>query len=164
MAFNPAMADVNSGELGARPTVVPVRWHSAGPNLDPGAHQRPIFYSRQDSIGGQDPDERSRKIPGRLQRDVDKKFIQSGDLRSSGQGLRSDYRYNGLAVFSLAAFEAQLFVQERDKTDQPQARHREGIELYQDIRKFLERALATSTNEYGVVESDGDIQHFNILA
>ena len=164
MAFNPAMADVNSGELGARPTVVPVRWHSAGPNLDPGAHQRPIFYSRQDSIGGQDPDERSRKIPGRLQRDVDKKFIQSVDLRSSGQGLRSAYRHDGLAVFSLATFEAQLFVQEMDKSDQPRTPHCEGIQFYQDIRKILESALAAPTDADDVIERDEDGQNVNMLA
>ena len=67
-------------------------------------------------------------------------------------------------MFSMAAFEAQLFMQDGEGADQTGTSHGEGIHFYQDVKSVLERALAAPTDADDVVERDANNQKVNLLA
>ncbi|MDG2032844.1 MAG: hypothetical protein P8J29_02790 [Rhodospirillales bacterium] len=165
MALNPAAAYVNSATSPAGAWEAQARGHTAGPAFAPQARQGPIIDLRHTNrFDGLDPDARGGRITDGFRRDVDEKFARDGDPRSSGGGFYGDYWDASLAVFSIAAFEAQLSVQDGEGSGQPQASHGEGIQFYQDIKTILERALAAPTDADAVVERDEDNQQVNLLA
>ena len=64
----------------------------------------------------------------------------------------------------MAAFEAQLSMQDGEGADKPGTSHGEGIQFYQNIKSVLERALAAPTDADDVIERDANNQKVNLLA
>lgn len=161
MALNPATAHVNSGAFPAGPGETQLR----GPAFVSRARHGPIIDLRHNSqFDGLDPDARGGRIADGSRRNIDEKFTRGADPRSSNDSFYGDYWDASLLVFSIAAFEAQLFVQDGEVSGQPRVSHGEGIQLYQDIKTVLERALASPTDADDVVARDDDTQLVRLLA
>ena len=165
MALNPAAANVNSGTSPAGAWEAPARGHAAGPAFAPQARQGPIIDLRHTNrFDGLDLDARGGRITDGFRRNVDEKFTRDGDPPSYGGSFYGDYWDASLAVFSIAAFEAQLFAQDGEGSGQPRASHSEGIQWYRDIKTVLERALAVPTDADDVVARNDDTHQVNLLA
>ncbi|MAI10703.1 MAG: hypothetical protein CBD27_10505 [Rhodospirillaceae bacterium TMED167] len=165
MALNPAAAHVNSSTSSAGVWEAPARGHAAGPAFAPQARQGSTIDLRHTSrFDGLVPDARGGRITDGFRRNIDEKFAGGGDPRSSNHGFYGDYWDASLAVFSIAAFEAQLFAQDGEGSGQPRASHSEGIQWYRDIKTVLERALAVPTDADDVVARNDDTHQVNLLA
>ena len=165
MALNPAAALINFAAPPPGTGEVAVRRNGVGSAFLAQSRQEPVIDPGQDSqFDGLNPDYRRTRIADISRRNTEDKFGRGGDLRSFGDGFYGDYWDAPLPVFSMAAFEAQLFMQDGEGADQPGTSHGEGIHFYQDIKSVLERALAAPTDADGVVERDADKQKVNLLA
>ena len=165
MALNPAAAHINFAAPPPGTGEVAVRRNGVGPAFVPQARQEPVIDPGHDSqFDGLNPDYRRTRIADVFRRNTEDKFARGGDLRSFGGGFYGDYWDASLPVFSMAAFEAQLFTQDGEGADQPGTSHGEGIHFYQDIKSVLERALAAPTDADDVVERDANNQKVNLLA
>ena len=165
MALNPAAAHINFAAHPPGKGEVAVRRNGVGPAFVAQARQEPVIDPGRDSqFDGLNPDYRRTRIADVSRRNTEDKLGQGGDLRSFGGGFYGDYWDAPLPVFSMAAFEAQLFMQDREGADQPGTSHGEGIHFYQDIKSVLERALAAPTDADDVIERDSDKQRVNLLA
>ena len=165
MALNPAAALINFAAPPPGTGELAVRRNGVGPAFLAQSRQEPVIDPGQDSqFDGLNPDYRRTRIADVFRRNTEDKFARGGDLRSFGGGFYGDYWDASLPVFSMAAFEAQLFSQDGEGADQPGTSHGEGIHFYQDIKSVLERALAAPTDADDVVERDGANQKVNLLA
>ena len=165
MALNPAAAHINFSASPPGTGDVAVRRNGVGPAFVPQARQEPVIDPRRDSqFDGLKPDSRRTQIADGFRRSTEDKLARAEDLRSFGGGFYDDYWDASLPVFSMAAFEAQLFMQDGEGADQPGTSHGEGIHFYQGIKSVLERALAAPTDADDVVERDADKQKVNLLA
>ena len=165
MALNPAAALINFAAPPPGTGEVAVRRNGVGSAFLAQSRQEPVIDPGQDSqFDGLNPDYRRTRIADISRRNTEDKFGRGGDLRSFRDGFYGDYWDAPLPVFSIAAFEAQLFMQDGEGADQPGTSHGEGIHFYQDIKSVLERALAAPTDADGVVERDADKQKVNLLA
>ena len=165
MALNPAEAHINFAVSPLGTGDASGRRNAAGPAFLPQARQGPTIDRGQDrQFDGLNPDSGRARIADGFHRNTEYKFARGGDLRSFGGGLYGDYWDASLPVFSMAAFEAQLSMQDRDGADQIGTSHGQGIEFYQNIKSVLERALAVPTDADDVLERDADNQRVNLLA
>ena len=165
MALYPATAHINFAAPPPGTGEMAVRRNGVGPAFAPQARQEPVIDPGHDSqFDGLNPDYRRTRIADVFRRNTEDKFARGGDLRSFAGGFYGDYWDASLPVFSIAAFEAQLFTQDGEGADQPGTSHGEGIHFYQDIKSVLERALAARTEVDDVVEKDANNQKVNLLA
>ena len=165
MALNPAAAHINFAVSPLGTSEASERRNAAGPAFLPQARQGPTIDPGQDrQFDGLNPDSRRTRIADGFHRNTEYKFARGGDPRSFGGGFYGDYWDASLPVFSMAAFEAQLSIQDGDGADQIDKSHGEGIEFYQNIKSVLERALAAPTDADDVIERDANNQKVNLLA
>ena len=163
MALNSAAAHIESNPSSSGAWDTTVRGHTVGPAPLP--QQQPIIDLRHTRrFQESDPDVVGDQIADSFRRNIDEKFERGSDLQSSRRGFYGDHRDASVVVFSIAAFEAQLFVQDGDGAGQPRASHDYGTQLYQDIKTVLERALASPTDAEDVFTKDDDTQQVNLLA
>ena len=165
MALNSAAAYVNSGVTPEGAREAPAHGQASGPAFVPQARQGPtIDFRYTNRFDGLDSDARNGPIMDGFRSNIDEKISGGGYSRSSNRGFYGDYWDASLAVFSVSAFEAQLFVQDGEGSSQPRASHSEGIQWYNDIKTVLERALASPTDADVVVARDDNTQQVNLLA
>ena len=165
MALNPATAHINFAAPPLGKGEAAVRRNGVGPAFVAQARQEPVIDPGHDSqFNRLNPDYRRTRIADFFRRNTEDTFGRGGDLRSFDDGFYGDYWDPPLPVFSMAAFEAQLFMQDGEGADQPGTSHGEGIHFYQGIKSILERALAAPTDADDVVERDADKQKVNLLA
>ena len=165
MALNPAAADISSGVSPVGLGGEQARGHAAAHGFVPRARQGPIIdlrhTSRFDSL---DDDVRGGGIADGLRRNIAEKYTRGEDPRSSSGGFSGDYWDGSLAVFSISAFEAQLYVQAEEGFGQPRASYGMEIQAYQDIKTVLERARSAPTDADDVFARKGVIQQVSLLA
>ena len=138
MALNPAEAHINFAVSPLGTGEASARRNTAGPAFLPQARQGSTIDPGQDrQFDGLNPDFRRARIADGFHRNTEYKFARGVDLRSFGGGFYGDYWDAPLPVFSMAAFEAQLFMQDGEGADQPGTSHGEGIHFYQAIFLLL---------------------------
>ena len=165
MALNPATVNVSPGVPGAVSPDGQMRAQAAGPGFAPQVRQGPVVDLRTPGqFGGLDADAQGSRNVAVFRRALDDRFSAGGDPQSLSEGSYGDYWDASLPVFSLAVFEAQLYVQERTQGSEPTASHSQGNQLYLDIQDVLERAMAAPTDADHVLEEDEDSGHINVLA
>ena len=165
MALNLAAAHTNLGAFPAGAWEATARRSAVGPAFVPQSRRETIIEPKQTSqFDGLNPDALGGRIADGFRQDIDEKVPRGGAPGSFGGGFYGDYSDASLAVFSIAAFEAQLFVQDGEGTDQPVASHREGIHFYQEIQTVLERTLAVPTEAEDVIATDDYARQVNLLA
>ena len=82
----------------------------------------------------------------------------------SSKKLYGDYWDASLTVYSLASFEAQLFIQMSPDRDNPRATPQQGNDAYIWTRNVLEAAAVTHTDEDNVMEEDQVSLHVDLRA
>ena len=94
----------------------------------------------------------------------DQTYRQDQTEYGSSKKIYGDYWDASLTVFSLASFEAQLFIQMSPDRDNPRATPQQGNEAYISTRSVLEAAAVTNTDEDNVMDEDQANLHVDLRA